>query len=207
VTDAAGLARSIDQTGGINIGDRQVSGRTAVGYLSAAQGATLWKDVLQGWLASGPSVRAEDFQELDDLDAVAGILGAAGDATVQPFPTEESPSRLLVPAGAEVQRVLAQAFGSPTRTPVRVIVLNGSGAPGVGERVAERLIPAGFQIVASENAASFNHARTSIVASDRAARGAAAEVRQLLGVGDVTLGPSSNLGEVTIVVGEDFTSG
>jgi len=88
---------------------------------------------------------------------------------------------------------------------VPVVVLNGSGLPGVGELVAERLIPEGFRVVVSENAASFDHDVTAIVVADEADRPLAERVRDSLGVGEVQVGgPASGLADVTVVVGRDL---
>jgi hypothetical protein len=101
--------------------------------------------------------------------------------------------------------VIATVFGLPDREVVPVIVLNGSGTPGIGERVAERLIPGGFRLVVSENASSFDHETTLIVVSTKDDRPIGDRVRDLLGVGEVQVaGSASDLAGVTVVVGKDF---
>lgn len=86
-------------------------------------------------------------------------------------------------------------------------ILNGSGEPGIGQQVAERLVPAGFRVVLTGNAATFDRERTRILVytdSPRQRR-IAREVRDLLGVGVIQRSPvSQSVVDLTVVVGEDF---
>lgn len=96
------------------------------------------------------------------------------------------------------------AAGGPGRS---LEILNGNGTPGIGQDVAERLVPEGFRVVLTGNADRFDHARTRIVIyedTDEQIR-VAEEIRSLLGVGEVelSLAPQSVV-DVTIVVGRDF---
>jgi hypothetical protein len=86
-----------------------------------------------------------------------------------------------------------------------VIVLNGSGLPGVGELVAERIVPGGFRIVVSENAANFDHEETLVVVGSPDDVVLGERVRDLLGTGSVNVSLSSGIAPVTVVVGKDFT--
>lgn len=89
----------------------------------------------------------------------------------------------------------------------RIQVLNGNGVPGIGSDVAEALQPGGFRLVETGNAASFDVPRTRIIVyEDSAAQLAvAAEIQQLLGVGEIEVSevPVSVV-DVTIIVGNDF---
>jgi hypothetical protein len=87
---------------------------------------------------------------------------------------------------------------------VGVIVLNGSGVPGVGELVAERLIPEGFRVVVSENAANFDHRETLVVVGSADDVALGERVRDLLGTGSVNVSVASGIAPVTVVVGKDF---
>ena len=84
-------------------------------------------------------------------------------------------------------------------------MLNGSGVPGVGELVAERIVPGGFRVVVSENAATFDHDETLVVVGSADDVGLGERVRDLLGYGSVNVSVSSGIAPVTIVVGKDFT--
>ncbi len=223
VMDESGLARLIDDAGGAQIPAPQpptggptgppvvLNGRQGVGYLSIADPAERlrrWQLLLRGLLGGPVEASAGDFAEVDDPTAVSALLAGARGASVDSLPVIQVTDGLLRPDAAAIQRLVASAFGVPDRTPIPVIVLNGSGVPGVGELVAERLVPKGFRLVTSENAASFDHTVTSIVVASNADRPLADRVRALLGVGQITVsGLPSGLGDVTIVVGRDFTSG
>lgn len=86
-------------------------------------------------------------------------------------------------------------------------ILNANGIPGIGQEVAERLVPAGFRVVLTGNAARFDQRRTRIlIYSDSARqRRIAREIRERLGVGVIerSTAPQSVV-DVTVVVGGDF---
>ena len=84
---------------------------------------------------------------------------------------------------------------------------NGNGAPGVGEQVARKIIPAGFRVVISQNAQSFDIPSTDIFANGKQNVGDAQRAREALGVGQVLASSvPSGVGDITIVVGKDFTA-
>jgi hypothetical protein len=88
------------------------------------------------------------------------------------------------------------------------VVVNGSGAPGVGESVAARIIPAGFRVVVSQNAQRFDKRTTAIIASGDDHIDEAQRVRDALGLGQVQVTKvPSGLADVTIVVGKDYGRG
>jgi hypothetical protein len=124
-------------------------------------------------------------------------------AEVQVAPTKVVGGTALVPSQPDFDDLVGRIFGTPV--PVRALVQNGSGAPGIGEAVGRDLIPAGFRIVLSENASSFDHATTTITATGDAHLADANAARQALGVGDVQVTQvPSGLADVTIVAGRDF---
>lgn len=86
-------------------------------------------------------------------------------------------------------------------------ILNGNGAPGIGQHVAQQLIPEGFRVVKTGNADRFDHAETRIIVySDDPQQVAVAErIRELLGVGRVEYSRQPfSVADVTVVVGLDF---
>lgn len=89
----------------------------------------------------------------------------------------------------------------------RLHILNGNGRPGIGEEVARRLVPAGFTVVKTGNADSFDHETTRILiyTDDEEQRELAQEIKELLGVGRIerSLTPQSVV-DITVVVGRDF---
>jgi polyisoprenyl-teichoic acid--peptidoglycan teichoic acid transferase len=90
---------------------------------------------------------------------------------------------------------------------VRVQILNGNGAPGIGEQVASELVGEGFRVVLSGNADRLDYAETLIVIyeSTPEAQESAERVRDLLGVGEVQVSVQpQGIVDLTIVVGKDF---
>jgi hypothetical protein len=83
-------------------------------------------------------------------------------------------------------------------------VLNGNGLPGTGEAVAELIIPGGFRVAVSQNASAFDHAETLIVVGSPHDVALAERVRDLLGVGSVSVSVGW-IAPVTIVDGKDFS--
>lgn len=91
----------------------------------------------------------------------------------------------------------------------RVLVLNGVGTPGLGEKVRAKLIPAGFVFVGSRNANSFGYATTQVLVKDATTEGAAlgARVARALGVPASSVRVTDQLGsiaDVVVIVGRDF---
>ena len=124
------------------------------------------------------------------------------DVTYRPVPEDvaklaEGPLAASVPAGGGAQAT-------------RVQVLNGVGTPGIGQDVDRRLEGAGFRIVLTDNARSFDFTETRILvySEDEASLAAAREVQARLGVGTIQISrqPQSVV-DLTIVVGADFVAG
>lgn len=89
-------------------------------------------------------------------------------------------------------------------------VLNGNGLPGIGAVVAERLIPAGFRVVLTGNADTFDHETTRIIVfdDDPGQLSVAREIQTLLGIGQIEISRTpQSVVDITIVVGADFTAG
>jgi hypothetical protein len=111
---------------------------------------------------------------------------------------------------ALVDELLAQSIPvGARRTGNRVLVLNGVGTPGLGEKVRAKLIPAGFTFVGSRNANSFTYAKTQVLVKDATAAGSAlgARVARALGVPVSSVRSSNQIGsiaDVVVIVGRDF---
>jgi len=91
----------------------------------------------------------------------------------------------------------------------RVLVLNGVGTPGLGEKVRAKLVPAGFVFVGSRNANAFTYAQTQVLVKDATTQGAAlgARVARALGVPVSSVKVSDQIGtiaDVVVIVGRDF---
>jgi hypothetical protein len=106
----------------------------------------------------------------------------------------------------ELDQLVRQLLpGAAPATRTRVQVLNGTGAIGVAQRVAQRLVPAGARVALSGNADSFAYAQTQIVFYDRSRQDVAARVRDALGTGKLVLSRRPlDVVDVTVVVGRDF---
>ena len=108
----------------------------------------------------------------------------------------------LEPQTEKVEELVKSIWGD-SETQVKVMILNGSGQPGVGERLAKKLADEGFEVRDIRNAESFNYNETRILMYRQ--KKAAVEIRDLLGVGVlVDAGISSNIADITIVVGRDY---
>ena len=85
------------------------------------------------------------------------------------MPTERVTATIIVPVYPTLDELLSGILGTPI--PVPVIVQNGSGEPGVGESVAVSILPEAFRTVLSQNAQSFDIARTEVFANGPGPRG------------------------------------
>jgi hypothetical protein len=207
VTDTARVAAVVDRAGGIEILGQQRTGSEVAAILDVPGAGRLlqWREVVDGLLSAGASWEAADLVESDGGSTPELMSSASGAGAAQLLPTKPASGRLKQPDQDAIAELVALAFGAPGDAPVPVIVLNGSGVPGIGEAVAERLIPGGFRVVVNGNASSFDHDQTLIVAGTEEELGSAERAAELLGVGSVSVsGIPSGLGDVTIVVGKDF---
>jgi hypothetical protein len=220
VTDLDRFGAMIDRVGGISADLPDVSsfGGEVLGpgqtHLTGAQtiavlkqrsdnAAERWDAVLQGFLAATPQVTPGDLTDTDDAAGTAALLRAAAGAAVSPVPTQEVGGTVTIAAEPELDQLVSGLFGSPT--PIRSLIQNGNGSPGVGEAVARLILPEGFRVVLSQNAPSFDHTTTDVVAMGPAHVGDARRARAALGVGTVEVAQvPSGLADVTIVVGKDF---
>ena len=170
-----------------------------------ADAPTYWAGVLEGLLAAPPTLQAGDLAASNGLPLVQEILDGAEAGDILEFPTKVVAGTVVVAAQPDLDDLVTEAFG--TEVPVPAIVQNGNGTPGVGEKVGRRIIPAGFRIVLSQNAATFGLATTDVIANGEANLAAAHEARDALGVGRVGVSQvPSGIGDITIVVGKDFTA-
>ena len=202
------LAAVIDRAGGLEVGGTTRSGAEVVASLETPKGRqAVWLETLRALLASGVAWEGGDLPESNDPASVAALLTAAAGGSVEVLPTERITGGMLSTDPGELRTLVSVAFGAPDREVIPVIVLNGSGEPGIGQFAAERLIPGGFRVVVSENASDFGHETTQIVVASEDLRAMAERVRDLLGVGDVQVGgPASGLADVTLVIGKDFSA-
>jgi hypothetical protein len=107
---------------------------------------------------------------------------------------------------ALVQRILPGAVPDAAVTGrVKVEIRNGNGRIGVSPKVAGILIPAGYNVVLTDNADNFQHQATDVIFYDSKHEGRARDVVRLIGVGQLKLNRvQSGLADITIIVGKDF---
>ncbi len=216
------LAAAVDAAGGVTVdlpeayptttdvfgpGEVTMSGAQTRAFLAGAtdDAGVRWEILLSAILdgSSPPEVSAE--VEADDVEAVNATLADAEGAEVLDMPTERVTSTIIVPVYPALDELLSGILGTPV--PVPVIVQNGSGEPGVGESVAVSILPEAFRTVLSQNAQSFDIARTEVFANGPDHEGEARAVTAALGVGRVRVAAvPSGVGDITIVVGKDFTA-
>ena len=220
VTDLDHFARIVDRMGGLTVditdvftvgndvlgpGPTHMNGDQVAAYLhqKVDDTSTRWASVLDAFLAAKPAVQPGDLTETDDATAAAAAIGAAAGATAQVAPTRDVGGTALIAQQPDMDRLVGQMFGTPV--PIRSLVQNGNGAPGIGEAVARLILPEGFRVVLSQNADTFDHATTEIVAIGKQHVSDAMRIQKALGVGtvEVTQVPSG-LADVTILVGKDF---
>ena len=216
------LAAAIDSAGGLTVdlpdayptttdvlgpGEVTMTGSQAKSFLAGAtdDAGVRWEILLTAMLADPPPLARTSVTETDDAEAVNAVMTEARGAEVLDIPTERITATIVVPVYPTLDELVSGSLGTPA--PVPVIVQNGSGEPGVGEAVATRIIPAGFRVVLAQNAQSFDVGTTDVFANGSDHEGEARDVRAALGVGRVRVAAvPSNVGDITIVVGEDFTA-
>ena len=205
--EADRLAAIADESGGVRIGGDLVDGQGVAGMFqaSAAGDVAGLQIVMEALLSADVAWSPTDLADSEHPGAVIRMLGAASGAQVIRLEAEEVTSGVLRATPEQVSGALVEAFGGPAGEAVPVIVLNGNGVPGIGEAVAERLLPGGFRVTVSQNASDFDHPETLIVVGSPDNVGLAERVRDLLGVGSVSVSVGSGIAPVTVVIGKDFT--
>lgn len=200
------LAELVDRAGGVEIGGVVRSGAEVDAMLAepGTDRSAALQIALQGILSSGVQWTEEDLFEADDPAAVVETLNGAAGARVTRLPNEEVASGLFQSSPEIVTATLVQTFGGPAEYAVPVIVLNGNGVPGIGQGVAQQILPGGFRVAVSENASTFDHEETLVVVGSSNDVDLAERVRDLLGVGSVSVSVGSGIAPVTVVVGKDF---
>jgi hypothetical protein len=196
VTDAGNLGRGVSRLSG-----EQVAALLAV---QEEGGEARWAAVVQALLQRPVRLAPEDLMASHGLAGVRRVLRGARGAAIAAFPITSVAGSVTVPLQPDLDRTVAQRFG--VAAPIPVIVQNGAGTPGLGEGVAAAVLPLGFRVVLSQNADVFGYERTRIIANSDDALADARRIRRALGVGRVGVSQvPSGLGDITIIVGEDFT--
>lgn len=207
VIDDRTLASLAEEAGGVAVGDQTLDGDEVLALLAqpGPEGVAGLQLVIEALFAADVGWGAADLGESDDERAVARALNSAAGSRAVVLEVDEVASDVFVASPDQVVEALVEAFGGPADAAIPVIVLNGNGVPGIGELVAERILPAGFRVAISENAATFDHRETLVVVGSSDDVALAERVRDLLGVGSVSVSVGSGIAPVTVVIGKDFT--
>lgn len=183
-----------------------LSGRQLIALLTTRNpdDGSRWRAVLTALLAKPPVFEAGDLSAVSTVAGVNELLAQARGARLISIPTQDVAGLATVASREALDHLMGVTFGTPT--PIPAIVQNGNGTAGVGETVGRRIIPAGFRITLSQNAKS-DVPTTSIIANGPGNGDVAQQARQALGIGHVSTFPvASGIGDITIVVGKDFTA-
>jgi hypothetical protein len=221
VLDLDALAAAVDRGGDVRVqvpgfymtragdlgpGASQLGGDQVAALLEVKEegGEARWASVVQALLRRPVRLGEGDLSETDGLGGVSRVLRGARGAGIASFPTRSVAGSVTVPLQPDLDQEVQRVFGFVA--PVPVIVQNGVGVAGLGEAVAAELLPLGFRVVLSQNAEPFGYERTRVVANGDAAVADARRIREALGVGRVGVSQvPSGIGDITIIVGEDFT--
>jgi hypothetical protein len=200
--EQARLARFYDVLDGVLRGlpdqTREIEG--TVTSLKAGSSSTISPTLLAEIIAAAHSV-AQDGDMLSDVLPVNAIATGAG---------EESYGVNAQLAAALMKVRFAPSLVKETGGgPVRVLVQNGVGTPGLVDKARSKLIAAGFRFVNGGNASQFGEKTTTVLIPDSAPasveRGAA--VAAALGLQASVVGVSGQgqtVAEVIVVLGRDF---
>ena len=205
--DTGRLEAIANETDGLEMGGDAANGQDVADMLAepGAGGVSGLQIALEALLSADVAWAPTDLAEADHPGTVVRALSAAAGSNVATLQTDEAAAGILRASPDQVTEALVEAFGGPATEAVPVIVLNGNGVPGIGEAVAERIIPGGFRVAVSQNASNFDHAETLIVVGSPDDVALAERVRDLLGMGSVSVSVGSGIAPVTIVVGKDFS--
>jgi hypothetical protein len=172
--------------------------------------------VWQAWLAAVKSSTNPNIIPGEIGSGLGRYLRGLANGNVQ-FSTLPVTARTDTASGTETfvpdaQRIAALMTSLvPLPTPaspgdrVRVRLLSGVGPVDVAKLLATPLVTADAQIAIVGNADRFDYATTEIVYYDDAFAGAASELQQLLGVGQVTKSTTpADSEDVTVIIGKDL---
>jgi hypothetical protein len=225
ISDEPAFSALVDRLGGVQVviegvfsfggrdlgpGSTRLTGAEILAYLNGADTTDVlarWQEVLTGVLSGARSDSfAQGLPGVSEFPALVGAdLAMANRAKVEILPTEEAADGGIQANTEATDKLLEPVFVAQDATLVRVIVLNGNGRPGVSLSLARTLAPAGFRIVAAQNATSFDQFETQIVAASDAFLPQASRILGLLGVGKVYVGQQpTGIADVTVVVGKDY---
>jgi LCP family protein required for cell wall assembly len=173
-------------------------------------------------LASAMGAFGTDTVSADEASWLSGIWRAFAARASSDRSYDVLPGQAIGGGGANVSYQVDEAqladvvrhdfggsvpYGVTVGARAKIRLLNGNGSPEIGQKAAAMLVPAGLRIELTGNADNFDYRSTKIVVygDDAAARALGQEIRNLLGVGTVEVGTSSQtVVQATVVLGKDF---
>lgn len=150
-----------------------------------------------------------DLTEKERLRISKNLSKQTSKADVFPLPVRAvsiGEKVYVQPKKEEIKELLGKIWEKepPSQKQVRVIVLNGSGVPGVAGKVGKRLSEKGYKVVDIKNADNFNYKKTRIEVYKKVER-AAQKIKKLLKVGEIiSRNVPQDVTDITIVVGKDY---
>jgi len=196
---------------GVELGPGTVTmlGAEAVDYLNGGtvEDRTIrWESLLQGLVDAPANPQAWSALAGTAHPGAAEDFVAAAGADIMELPTVVDDLGTSTDPGG-VADLVATRF-PPGGSLVKVVVLTGIGRPGVVVDVIRRVAPAGYWVVATQEASERPVDSTEIVAGDEGFLEDAEAVHDVLGVGRVYVGTQpTGVADVTIVVGKDYIAG
>jgi hypothetical protein len=178
------------------------AGQTAMlAHLGATSKTTLPLSRLVSFLGD---LRADTAGQRMSFDTVPTRELDPGGNAVPTLVLDPNSARQLVTANF-ADSELAQRPGGP----VRVLVQNGVGTPGLGARAGARLVAAGLTYIEGGNAPAFGYRRSYILILDASAasqnKGRAVAKALGLPYSDIAVtSQGQNIADVVVVLGADF---
>jgi hypothetical protein len=169
--------------------------------------------VLDGWRDALRDQRTAEATVVAFPRSAAIVRAARADVRYESLPVErvssggdERYSLRRDAAAALAERLFGWALLGVAGERPRVEVLNGTGAVGLAQAVAQVLVPAGAEITLSGNVPGFGVGETVVVYYRDDGLDPARALVEALGVGRVAKGDAPiSVVDLTVVVGADFT--
>ncbi len=158
-------------------------------------------------LSSDSDIKKKEMKKhIEKIEKVKAKNIALLDLPVKPISFGEQ--TYFDPKKDELDRIVKMFWGIDSenkKTNERVIILNGSGTPGVARKAADALMGKGYKIIDVKNADKFDYKETQIIIYDEKKMDMAKEVKGLLGRGVIaTTSTPQDIIDVLIVVGQDY---
>jgi len=165
----------------------------------------------QSFASAVGAIREENFDE-QALSALESTFEATPTENVAVVPMPVKPITLGQDTYFEPQRDqiadLVQTWWGVTFTeedaPIRVIIYNGAGLPGVAGQAAQQLIREGFRVIDTKNADRFDYKQTKVIVQAGPLT-AGHQIAAVLDVGQVVdQRADQRIADVIVIIGQDY---